>query len=371
VRLLAADLHRVRLPLVRPFRTSFGEQTEREVLVLHLETDTGPGWGDCAADVDPHYSSEFNDAARLVLRDHLVPRLVEAGDRLSAAAVADLLAPVKGHRMAKAALELAVLDAELRAAGTPLAEHLGGVRDAVDVGVSVGITDDPDLLGEWVSGYLDEGYRRIKLKIEPGADVERVAAIRDLVGPGFPLQVDANTAYHVTDADHLARLDEFGLLLIEQPLPEDDLVGHAELARRLRTPICLDESIESVADLETALALGACAVVNVKPGRVGGLLEARRIHDRCHGAGIPVWCGGMLETGIGRAALVALSSLPGFALPGDSSASDRYYHQDLITEPFVLEDGRLRVPDGPGLGVEVDREVLERCTVEQDALVPG
>lgn len=369
MRLLAVDLHRVRLPLVRPFRTSFGEQTVREVLVLRIETDAGEGWGECAADVDPHYSPEFNDGARLVLVDHLVPLLLAAGDDLSGATAADHLARVKGHRMAKEALEVAVLDAELRAAGVSLAQHLGGVRDAVDVGVSVGITDDPAVLAAWVAEYLDAGYRRIKLKIEPGADIERVAAVRELTGPGFPLQVDANTAYRVTDADHLARLDEFDLLLIEQPLAEDDLVGHAELARRVRTPICLDESIESVADVEAALALGACAIVNIKPGRVGGLLEARRIHDRCVAAGIPVWCGGMLETGIGRASLVALSSLPGFTLPGDSSASDRYYATDL-TEPFVLDEGRLRVPTGPGLGVEVDRDALARFTVAQDRIIP-
>ena len=370
VRLLAVDIHRVRLPLVRPFRTSFGEQTVREVLVVRVETDAGEGWGECAADVDPHYSPEYNDGALDVLRHHLVPLLLAGGDRLTGAAVADLLAPVKGHRMAKEALEVAVLDAELRAAGVALAEHLGGTKAAVDVGVSVGITDDPGRLASWVAEYLDEGYRRIKLKIEPGADVDRVAAIRELVGPDFPLQVDANTAYRVEDAEHLARLDEFDLLLVEQPLAEDDLVGHATLARRLTTPICLDESIESLAHVETALALDACGVVNIKPGRVGGLLEARRIHDRCVAAGIPVWCGGMLETGIGRASLVALSALPGFTLPGDSSASDRYYATDL-TEPFVLDDGRLPVPTGPGLGVTVDLDALARFSVAHDHLTAG
>lgn len=367
MRLITAELFLARLPLVRPFRTSFGEQTVREVLVVRLETDVGEGWGECAADVDPHYSSEYNAGADHILRHHLLPLLFAAGDDLTGAAVADLLAPVKGHRMAKEALEVAVLDAELRATGVSLAAHLGGTKEAVDVGVSVGITDDPGLLAAWVAEYLDEGYRRIKLKIEPGADVERVAAVRELVGPEFPLQVDANTAYRVTDADHLARLDPLHLLLVEQPLPEDDLVGHAVLARHLTTPICLDESVESLADVETALALGACGVVNIKPGRVGGILEARRIHDRCVAAGIPVWCGGMLETGIGRASLVALSSLPGFTLPGDSSASDRYYATDL-TEPFVLEDGRLRVPTGPGLGVTVDRDELARVTVHHDRL---
>ena len=293
-----------------------------------------------------------------------------AGDDLSGAAVADLLRPVKGHRMAKEALEVAVLDAELRAAGVSLAEHLGGVRDAVDVGVSVGITDDPGLLSSWVAEYLDEGYRRIKLKIEPGADIGPVAATRELVGDGFPLQVDANTAYTVADADHLAGLDELDLLLIEQPLAEDDVAGHVELAKRLRTPVCLDESILSAAGAVDAIDRGACSVVNIKAGRVGGYLEAVRVHDACRERGVPVWCGGMVETGLGRAANAALAALPGFTLPGDTSGSDRFFTTDL-TEPLVLRDGGLDVPTGPGLGVTPLPDRLEAFTVHTEWLLPG
>jgi o-succinylbenzoate synthase len=274
--------------------------------------------------------------------------------------VGALLAPVKGHRMAKAAVETAVLDAELRAAGLSLGGYLGAVRDAVDCGVSVGITGTIDELLEHVAGYVADGYRRVKLKIEPGWDLVPVAAVRAR-WPELPLQVDANTAYRVTDAPHLAGLDELGLLLIEQPLADDDLAGHAELATLLRTPICLDESIVSAAVAESAVRLGACSIVNVKPARVGGYLEARRVHDVCAGHGIPVWCGGMLETGVGRAANLALAALPNFTLPGDTSASARYYEQD-ITEPFVLDEGRLPVPTGLGIGVTPLPDVLARVT---------
>ena len=262
--------------------------------------------------------------------------------------------------MAKAVIETALLDAELRAAGLSLGAYLGAVRDTVDCGVSVGITGTVDELLEQVAGYVDEGYRRVKLKIEPGWDLEPVAAVRAR-WPELPLQVDANTAYRITDAPHLARLDELGLLLIEQPLADDDLAGHAELAAVLRTPICLDESIVSAAVAESAIRLGACSIVNIKPARVGGYLEARRVHDVCAGHGVPVWCGGMLETGVGRAANLALAGLPNFTLPGDTSASVRYYARD-ITEPFVLDEGRLRVPTGPGIGVTPLPDVLVDVT---------
>jgi O-succinylbenzoate synthase len=280
---------------------------------------------------------------------------------VSPAAVAGALAPVHGHRMAKAALEMAVLDAELRRAGMSFGNYLGAVRDEVDCGVSVGITDTiPELLAT-VDRHLQAGYRRIKLKIQPGWDVEPVRAVREHIAEGVPLQVDANAAYTPAHAGHLVRLDEFGLLLIEQPLAEDDLRGHAALAAHLRTPICLDESIVSARAAVDALTMGACSIVNVKAGRVGGYLEARRVHDVCVGFGVPVWCGGMLETGLGRAANLALAALPGFVLPGDTSATERYYRED-ITAPFVLREGRLRVPEGPGLGVEVLPDVLERVT---------
>ena len=356
------ELLQLELPLVTPFRTSFGTQTVRRVLLVHLLTDGPEGWGECVAMEEPLYSSEYVDAAEQVIERQLLPRL-DAGP-LDAAAVNVAMRPVRGHRMAKAAVEMAVLDAQLRAQGHPLAELLGATREAVDCGVSVGIMDSIPRLLEAVSGYVEAGYRRIKLKIEPGWDLEPVREVRRLVGPQMPLQVDANTAYTLADAQHLARLDEFGLLLIEQPLPEEQILGHAHLARTVRTPICLDESIVSAEVAAEAIELGACAIVNIKPGRVGGYLEARRIHDLCAERGIPVWCGGMLESGIGRAANVALAALPGFTLTGDTSASDRYYAQD-ITAPFVLEDGRLRVPTGAGLGVEVLRDVVDSLTVSR------
>jgi o-succinylbenzoate synthase len=309
---------------------------------------------------DPLYSEEYVDGAVDVLRRFLVPRLAAAGE-FAATGVAPLLSGFHGHRMAKAALELAVLDAELRAEGRPLARELGAVRDRVPCGVSVGIMASVPELLDAVGGYLDAGYVRIKLKIEPGWDVEPVRAVRERFGDDVLLQVDANTAYTLADARHLARLDPFDLLLIEQPLPEDDVLGHAALAKQIRTPVCLDESITSARGAAAAISLGACSVVNIKPGRVGGYLEARRIHDLCVAHGVPVWCGGMLETGIGRAANVALAALPGFVLPGDTSASDRYYRTD-VTEPFVLDDGHLAVPTGPGIGVTPRDDELAAVT---------
>ena len=283
-------------PLVRPFRTSFGTETTRQALVLRVLTDAGEGWGECGAGTEPLYSSEHVDGAWLVIRQHLAPRLLGAPLE-SAVAVAGLLAAVKGHRMAKSALEMAVLDAELRAAGMSYSEYLGGVKASIAPGVSVGITGTiPELL-DVVSGYLDDGYCRVKLKIEPGWDVAPVAAVRERFGDDLLLQVDAYTAYRRWDAGHLAQLDAFGLLLIEQPLDEEDLLGHAQLARRLTTPICLDESIVSARAAADAIALGACSIVNIKAGRVGGYLEARAVHDVCAANGVPVWCGGMLETG--------------------------------------------------------------------------
>jgi O-succinylbenzoate synthase len=360
VRLDGAELRRVALPLVAPFRTSFGVEHARDVLLVRVVTPDAEGWGECVAGAEPRYSSEYADGAADVLGRFLLPALAEVPE-LRPEAVAPALGFVRGHRMAKAALELAVLDAWLKARGIPLARHLGATRERVPAGVSVGIMGSlPELL-DAVAGYLDAGYLRIKLKIEPGWDLEPVRSVRERFGDQLVVQVDANAAYTLADAAHLARLDPFALLLIEQPLPEEDLLGHAELQRRLRTPVCLDESITSAKAAVDAVELGACRIVNVKAGRVGGYLEARRLHDLCHARGVPLWCGGMLETGIGRAANVALAALPGFTLPGDTSASDRYYHLDL-TAPFVLRDGHLPVPQGPGIGVEPLPEVLEELT---------
>jgi O-succinylbenzoate synthase len=368
VKLESVELRRIRLPLVAPFRTSLGTELHRDVLLVRVVCPEGEGWGECVAFGEPFYSYEYVDGAQDVIRRHLLPRLFAQGD-VRPEDVAPVLRGVRGHPMAKGAVEMAILDAELRACGVSFGEFLGAARTEVDCGVSVGIHEDvPDLL-RTVEGYLADGYRRIKLKIEPGYDVEHVRAVRERFGDVL-LQVDANAAYTLADADRLAQLDDLDLLLIEQPLPEEDLRGHAELAKVVRTPICLDESITSARGAEEAIALGACRIVNVKAGRVGGYLEARRVHDVCAANDVPVWCGGMLETGLGRAANVALAALPNFTLPGDTSASGRYYAED-ICEPFVLRDGRLSVPAGPGLGVSPLPDVLERFTTSVETCRPG
>jgi O-succinylbenzoate synthase len=355
-------LHRLHLPMVRPFTTSFGTESVRDVILVEAVAPDGVrGWGECVTMSWPGYSYEYADTAIDVLARHLVPALAGLPDDADPDDVRHAFAHVRGHPMAKAALSTALLDAWLRRRGIPLAAYLGATRTEVDCGVSVGIAPSVDALLEEVAGYVEAGYRRIKLKIQPGWDVVPVRAVRER-WPGMPLQTDANQAYQRSDADHLAGLDDVGLLLHEQPLVEDDWFGHVLLARACRTPICLDESIHSAESADSALALGAAAIINIKPGRVGGYLDARDIHDVCVARDAPVWCGGMLETGIGRAANLALAALPGFTLPGDTSASDRYYAVD-VTEPFVLADGRLAVPTGPGIGVDPIPEVLAERTV--------
>jgi O-succinylbenzoate synthase len=359
-----AELRRVRLDLVTPFRTSFGEETARDVLLVGVELDCDgtlvAGWGECVAMEAPLYSSEFTDGAQLVIEQHLLPRL--AGVPVAATDVRQLLAPVGGHPMAKAAVEMAVLDAELRARHQSFAGMLGITRTRVPSGVSVGIFDDLDTLLTQVAGYVDAGYARIKLKIEPGWDLEPVRRVRELIGPAMGLQVDANTAYTRDDIDHLCRLDESDLLLVEQPFAEDDLIGHRLLADAASTPVCLDESIVSITTALDAIELGACEVVNIKPGRVGGYLTAVELHHACRDLDVPVWCGGMLETGIGRAANVALAALDGFVLPGDISGFDRFYHRDIVTAPIVMADGVVSVPEGDGFGFELDRDHLDEVT---------
>jgi O-succinylbenzoate synthase len=368
LKLEGVELRRIAMPLVSPFRTSFGTQTSRDVLLLRAVSTDGEGWGECVAMSDPVYSSEYVEATADVLRRFFLPALSESSDELlrhGAHAVASVLHRFKGHRMAKAALEMAVLDAELRAEGRSWARELGAVHPRVPSGVSVGIFDSIPQLLDVVGGYLDAGYVRIKLKIEPGWDLEPVRAVRERFGDDLLLQVDANTAYTLRDARHLARLDAFDLLLIEQPLEEEDVLGHAELARRITTPVCLDESIVSAQTAAAAISLGACSVINIKPGRVGGYLEAVRIHDLAAAHGIPVWCGGMVETGLGRAANAALGALPGFTLPGDISASDRFYQTD-ITAPLTISDGYMDVPTGPGLGVTPIPEILDAVTTDRE-----
>jgi O-succinylbenzoate synthase len=366
LRLERLELRRIALDLITPFRTSFGVETARDILLLKVTTDVGVGWGECVAQHEPAYSPEFVDGASLVITEHLWPALVgspTASDgTLTAANVAPALQRFKGHQMSKAAIEMAVLDAQLRAAGESLAQHLGATRDLIPSGVSVGIFDSIDVLLDQVAGYVADGYVRIKLKIEPGWDIEPVRAVRDLIGADTPLQVDANTAYSRADIEHLCQLDRFDLLLIEQPLPEEDVLGHARLAAASTTPVCLDESIVSAGTAVDAIELGAAEIINIKAGRVGGYLEARNIHDVCVELGIPVWCGGMIETGIGRAANAALAALPGFTLPGDISASTRFYRRDIVVDPITVADGHVKVPSTPGLGYELDHDFLDSIT---------
>lgn len=368
--LTAIELFRVRMPLVAPFETSFGRVHDRECLLVRLEArhpERGPveGWGEVVADADPGYSYETTGTAWHVLTEFILPKLpgVTLPDEGALRATYDW---VRGHPMAKAGVEMAYLDARARALGVPLWRVYGGdpARDRIPVGVSIGIQDSLDDLLSLVDTWLNRGYRRIKIKIKPGHDEEPVRAIRDRFGD-IPLMVDANAAYTLADAPRLEALDAYDLMMIEQPLHEDDLLDHAELQRRLRTPVCLDESIKHLHGAKEALALGSCRIINIKQGRVGGPSDARAIHDLCRSRGIPVWCGGMLETGIGRAHNIALTTLPGFTLPGDTSGSDRYYHEDLIDPPVTVNaDGTITVPREPGLGYRVVRERVERYTVK-------
>ena len=358
------ELSTIHLPLVRPFRTSFGTQTSREVLMVKVTNENGTvGWAECVAMSEPLYSPEYVIGCLDLMKRFLIPAL-RAKESITAEDVPVVLKPFLGGQMAKAALETAILDAQLKDQGISLAKYLGATKTKVECGVSVGIANNLEALVEEVKSYVDAGYRRIKLKIEPGWDYEAVKTIRNLY-PGIPLQVDANQAYTRADGKLLAKLDEFNLLLIEQPLDEHDILGHALLAKEVKTPICLDESIISLQAAEDSLALKATTIINIKPGRVGGYIESKKIHDLCVKNNIPVWCGGMLETGIGRAANLALAALPGFTLPGDTSASARYFKQD-ITTPFVMDDGYLTVPTGPGIGVEPDLDFLKEITKSKE-----
>lgn len=350
----AVELLRIRLPLIRPFTTSFGTSTDKEcVLVRALGDDGVEGWGECTAMERPGYSAEWTGGAWTMLHDYLIP-----------AVLAGRPDGVSGHHMSKAALDVALTDLDLRRRGISLAEHLGAERDRVPCGVSLGMEQDTEELLHVVDTYVSAGYRRVKLKIEPGRDVDVVRAVRERF-PAVPLSVDANTAYTRETVEALLPLDDLDLEYIEQPLPEDDLAGHAQLQARIRTPICLDETITSATAARGAIELDACRVINVKLGRVGGLTEALQIHEMARAAGVPLWVGGMLETGIGRAANVALAALPGFTMPGDTSASDRYFERD-VTEPFVVSaDGTMAVPTGPGIGVDPNPGVLEMICEER------
>ena len=358
------ELGIIALPLVRPFRTSFGTQTSREVLIVKVVNENGTtGWAECVAMSEPLYSPEYVAGCLDLMKRFLIPAL-KSKPTITAEEVAPVLKPFLGAPMAKAALETAILDAQLQDQKISLATYLGATKSRVACGVSVGIANDLEALAEEVSSYVEQGYRRIKLKIEPGWDIAAVKKIRDLY-PTILLQVDANQAYTRDDGKDLAALDEFNLLLIEQPLDEHDILGHALLAKQVKTPICLDESIISLQSARDALELKATTIINVKPGRVGGYIESVKIHDLCLKNKIPVWCGGMLETGIGRAANLALAALPGFTLPGDTSASSRYFKED-VTAPFVMIDGYLDVPNTTGIGITPNLDFLDSITTHRE-----
>ncbi len=357
------DLFLVRLPLVRPFRTSSSVKDHLDHILVRAESAEGIGWGECASPSDPYYCPETVETCWHILTSFLVPGVVGA-EWDSIEGFVGLFGPIKGNRFARAGLEMAAWDLMARAEGEPLRRLIGGVRKRIASGVSLGIESDRGKLFAQIDQYLDEGYRRIKLKIGPGNDVEVVRAVREKYGD-IPLQVDANSAYTLEDVSTLQALDAFGLLLIEQPLGHDDIVDHAKLQAVLRTPVCLDESIHTADDARKAIELGACRAINIKVSRVGGLLEARKVHDVCYVRGVPVWIGGMHEFGVGRAANVAVASLPGFVLPGDASGSDKYYHEDVVDPPIRAFGGMVEVPTGIGLGHEVVMGRVEERTIRR------
>jgi O-succinylbenzoate synthase len=355
-------LHHLSMPLVSPFETSFGRETDRECVLIEIHSDGLVGYGECVATRDPGYNYETTGTAMHILKDFIVP-LILGKDVLDASDFQGRVSGIRGHHLTKAGVEIALWDLLGKRAGKSLAELLGGERKKVDVGVSIGIQDSAQSLVQSVADYVKQGYARVKIKIKPGRDVADASAVRKEF-PNLRLQVDANSAYSLDDAKILMLLDNLNLLLIEQPLFEDDIWDHHKLQERLKTPICLDESILSPRHARYAIEMDACRVINIKAGRLGGLSQGVMVHDLCNEISMPVWCGGMLETGVGRASNLALAALPNFVLPGDISASDRYYARDITNERFVLNsDSTIDVPNGPGLGVTIDGDALKEFSL--------
>ncbi|MBI1748154.1 MAG: o-succinylbenzoate synthase [Acidobacteria bacterium] len=367
MRIERIELREIRLPLVHFFETSFHRLYDRRIVLTRVFSEGFIGFGEATAAADPYYSYETADTAWHIIKDFIAPELFKRPVE-QAAAVAERLARIRGHNMAKAAVEIALWDLEARMKGLPLYQWLGGVRREIPCGVSIGIQDSVEQLLDKIRTEIDAGYRRIKIKIKPGWDVEVIRRVRE-VFPDILLMADANSAYTLSDIDLLRRLDQFNLMMIEQPLAYDDILDHAKLVRELATPICLDESILNTDTARKAIEYGCCKIINVKLGRVGGFAEAQRMQAYCAAAGVPVWCGGMLESGIGRAHNIALSTLPGFTLPGDVSASRRYFHRDVIVPPVVVRpDGFIPVSQSPGLGYEPDLEFINQVTVRCETL---
>ncbi|MGH9603307.1 MAG: o-succinylbenzoate synthase [Terriglobales bacterium] len=360
-------IREIRMPLVHFFETSFGRTTERHILLVTAHCEGVAGWGECVAGEAPHYNEESTDIAWYVITRHLGPAVL-GREVAEAKDAARLMAPVRGNRMAKAAIENALWDAEAQQKGVPLWKLLGGSQREILCGVSLGIQDSVEQLLEKIEQELAAGYRRIKLKCKPGWDVEVFARVRER-WPDILLSCDANSCYTLDDAQHLKRFDQFRMLMIEQPLWPDDFYFHSRLQKQLSTPICLDEGIRNARDAEAALELGSCGIINIKVGRVGGFSEAIAVHDVARARDIPVWCGGMLEAGVGRSHNVALSTLPGFTLPGDVSASKRYWREDIIEpEVEVSAQGMISVGDQPGRGYRIREDLVERLTVRKETI---
>ena len=370
LRLESIELREIGLRLREPFRISSGVCHERRILLLELrDADGTTEWAECVAGEQPNYSAETIDTAWLAIREWVAPRLLGVAIDRPEDVHALLERDFRGHLMAKAAVEMGCWALDARRQGIALAARLGGTREQVATGISIGIQSSADALVERAQAALARGYRKIKLKIRPGQDVEYVRAVREALGPDAPIMCDANSAYTLADGDHLARLDAFGLTMIEQPLGREDFVRHAALQRRLATPICLDECITDVERAEDMIALGSGRIINIKPGRVGGFGPSRAIHDLCLRHDVPVWCGGMLESGVGRAYNVALASLPNFTMPGDLSPSNRYWERDIVRPEWTMEDGMVRVPrESAGIGVALDMEMIDALTVRRERL---
>ena len=362
-------LHHLNMPLVAPFETSFGRELDCECIIVSIQSDGLTSYGECVADQSPGYNYETTGTAWHIIKDFIAP-LVLGHDIRDAADFQQRVYGIRGHHLAKAGVEMALWDLLGKRDKKSLREMLGGVRDKVEVGVSVGLQESPEVLVRTVTDYMASGYPRIKIKIKPGRDVGDASAVRKQF-PNIRLQVDANSAYSLESAQSLKPFDDLNLLLIEQPLFEDDIWDHHKLQEQFRTPICLDESILSPRHARYAIEMKACRIINIKAGRVGGLSQAVEVHDLCRAQNMPVWCGGMLETGVGRASNLALASLPGFTLPGDISASDRYYKRDITRERFSLnKDSTIDVPRGAGLGVTIDEDALASFTLNRIELKP-
>lgn len=364
MKIMEVNVRKLKMVLKHPFTTSFGTFQEKEFLVVEVKDEKGnSGWGESVAFHSPWYSEETVETNLHIIRDFLVPIVLE-NDIGHPEEVNGLFAHLRKNNMAKSAVEGAVWDLYAKREQVTLARALGGQLEKIEVGISIGINENMQELIETVRGFVEEGYKRIKVKIKPGFDVDVMRELRKQF-PDVPMMADANSAYRLEDTELLKELDEFGLTMIEQPLASDDIIDHAKLQSQLKTPICLDESIHSLEDTRKAIELGSTKIINIKIGRVGGLTEAKKIHDYCLEKNVPVWCGGMLESGIGRAHNVALTTLPNFVLPGDTAGSSRYWEQDIILPEVTVEDGYITVPKGNGIGYEVDRQALERYTVDK------